>query len=129
MREPYETRLPVHNPVNGHRHRDAEAMGRCWGCSHPEMLEVTEADRERARQLIAEGYKSTSTKYRRVSRLTLPPFDQLVTVSPDAPVWLRERLRDAYTYQANYGHREHGEHLTLTVGEFRAFKQLGGPLG
>lgn len=122
---------PLYNPKNGHRHKSAEAMERCWGCSHPDVLKSTDADEVRARQLLAAGYKQVSAKYRRLARLHVPPFES-VTFAPDVPEWLRAEFHRHWDYLTQFGYHQasrvsdHAETIELTVGEFRAFKKLGG---
>jgi hypothetical protein len=110
-------------------HRDAAAQARCWGCSDPSKLQPTEADLEKARKLIVKGWMSTSNKYRSVARVLVPPPMEAITFSADVPRWLQKHVLEAYVQWTAHGarcERDKVEHLELTVGEFRAFKVLGG---
>lgn len=119
---------PLYNPKNGHRHKSADAMARCWGCSDPGMLESSESDEARARQLLADGFRQVSAKYRRLARLHVPPFES-VSFSPEVPEWLRAEMRRYWkclTQSAYHTHQEHADVVELTPGEFRAFKKIAG---
>lgn len=110
-------------------HKSEEARERCWGCSHPEMLEISAEDEAFARDLIAKGYKSTSNKYCSVARVWVPPFEEAIKFHDEVPEWLRGWMRRAYEQWVDYGmrcEREQVEHLELTPTQFRAFKKLGG---
>lgn len=107
-------------------HKDEDAKERCWGCSHPEKLEVTSADRERAKQLVAEGWLQISRKFCTVARLVVPAFEDAVYFGADVPEWLREHVKSAYVQWSRFGAADHGQRIVLTPGEFRAFKELGG---
>jgi hypothetical protein len=112
-------------------HKNPEAQARCWGCNNDPRLELTEADMERARKLIADGFVSTSNRYRTVSKVHTPPFDEAMTFAAGVPAWLREEIHRAYEEQTKRwgarGNKEGVEHIELTSSEFRAFKLLGGP--
>ncbi len=118
----------VHPHPDGY-HRDAAARSRCYACSSPEKLEITDADIDRAMELIAKGYRSTSNKYLSVARVHVPRFEEALAFALDVPDWLRQEMRRWYdksvrsACRSNY---EEVENLTLSVGEFRAFKKLGG---
>lgn len=110
-------------------HKDEEARQRCYGCSHPEMLESSPEDIERAKALIADGYRSTSNKYQMVARALVPRAEQAITFAADVPEWLRKATLDFYERWTEWGMRgnyERIEHLELPLGVFRAFKKLGG---
>lgn len=112
-------------------HFDEEAAReRFWSPRlHPEKIVSSEADEARARSLIAEGYFSTSNKYRMVARVNVPPAAEAFTFAPGVPKWLREEVKSRYEDWVRWGmrvHREGVDHLQLTVGEFLAFKRLGG---
>jgi hypothetical protein len=125
---------PRQTPPGGHPHgfhKSEAARLRCYACSDPAKLVPSEEDLALVRQLIVEGYLSTSNKYRVVCKLNVPEFDQLfVFDGDDVPKWLRAELRDWYTRERGYWTRmhsdRHGERRTLTAAQFHAFKQLGG---
>lgn len=115
-------------------HKDDEARSRCYGCSHPELLEPTDDDVEYVKKLIAEGYHSCSNKGRHVGIVLtnegnpLPPFERTITVSPEMPDWFVEKLRDWYENNRRNGGwvRMHGQKLTLSAAQYIAFKRAGG---
>lgn len=110
-------------------HKTEEARLRCWGCNHPEKLQFTTADQERAKQLIADGWLSTSSKHRQISRAHLPRVEAAIVFASGVPAWLRSQMRRAYEIEIRSAlrmSREEIEHAELTVGEFQAFKHLGG---
>lgn len=96
------------------------------------MLTPSPEDVVLAKQLVAEGWQSTSHKHRMIARLRaeVPAFENGVTFSPEVPEWFREQVRKAYSW---VGHRyirmapdEAKEIRQLTVAEFRAFRNAGG---
>ena len=114
-------------------HKDEDAKERCYGCSHPEMLEVSPEDEALAKQLVAEGWFSTSNKYRHIARANLPPVDKAMTFSEFVPVWLRKEVERAYDSWTKWGLRVHSsypdsgiESRELTTAQFKAFKKAGG---
>lgn len=110
-------------------HKSAEARARCLGCSHPEELEPSEEDRALAADLIAQGWRSTSNRYRTIERVQIPAFEDAVAFRDGVPEWLRRELRDLYAsaYGSGRWHRSgYGEQRTLTPAQFRAFRQAGG---
>lgn len=82
-----------------------------------------------AEEMIAQGYKSTSNKYRTVARL--PPgktgIEALREVSPheyrDIMRQLEQRCADRY--RCIYAEKN-GDQLELSPEEFTAFKRAGG---
>lgn len=105
-------------------HKSEEARERCYGCSHPEMLEFTSEDVAQAEQLLADGWIAVSNKYRHIAKVDLPPFEQAVWFSANTPSWVIDRMRVAYRYLLDdYGPRYHGQTQTLTPGVYRAFKR------
>lgn len=117
----------VANPANGHVHRDEAAMRRCWGCSDPARLAYDEADVATAQVLVEDGWRSTSNKYKTVSRFRLPPFEEMFRPAASAPGWLIEDMRRAYKgVEASELRGPRAERRDLSDGEFRAFKALGG---
>jgi len=112
-------------------HKTELAKQRCFACSAPEKLVPSEEDLTLVRALIAQGYLSTSNKYRHVCKLNAPPFDQLFHFEgDDVPGWLRDELRDWYERSRGHWTRmhgaRHGDQRTLTVAQYAAFRQLGG---
>lgn len=93
-------------------------------------IEPTEEDLALARDLIAQGYLSTSNKFRTVSRLRAPLTGKDI-VRPElhdtlAGRTLIERWDRAWSRAVLRSHDPDVEHRELTIGQFRAFKQLGG---
>lgn len=93
-------------------------------------IELTDEDLVLARELIEQGYLSTSNKYRQVSRLRTPLTGKDI-VRPElhdtlAGRTLIERWDRALSRDVLRGHDPEVEHRELTIGQFRAFKQLGG---
>lgn len=115
-------------------HRDEAARQRCWACSGSGKLDISENDWGHAQLLIVQGWKSTSNKYRHIARSVNLAFDAYVTLAPNTPKTLQTALRDAWRRANDYRLRVHNaddptvETLTLTVGQFRAFKALGGDM-
>lgn len=111
-------------------HKTEESRSRCWGCSHPEMLESSDEDVKEAAALIAAGFVQTSNKYYGVAKVHAPPFAQAVTFADGVPQWLREEMQRAYEMQVTrWGARSNNkgvEHRELRPGIFFAFKRLGG---
>lgn len=106
-------------------HKSEPARARCWGCSHPELLEWTEAELVEAQRLHAEGWIPTSNRYHGVSRVDLPPFQRAVRLSHALPAWAARALRDAYSeLQSEAGARSRGEHQTIAPGVYRALKSI-----
>lgn len=88
-----------------------------------EEIAPSEEDYALATKLIAEGYKSVSTKNRYVARM---PFSVDVSFEPmEMRYWIDQAVR---LFSSNYL-RIHAKPITLTVRQFRAFKLLGGQVG
>lgn len=113
-------------------HHSEEAKARCWGCSHTENLDISAEDEAYAKQLIADGWLSTSNKYRTVARiedgLTL---EDCIRFTDKASLKVRVALEDAWNQHRRWLLRVHGPNdnvaeKELTVGQFRAFKKFGG---
>lgn len=111
-----------------HTHATPEAQARCYACSHPEKLTITDEDRLLAQQLVADGnWYSTSNRYHMIKRVVVPPFDEVVTFKDGVPDWLQKVFRWEYERgQFSWRRMAEGEERTLTVGQFKAFKQAGG---
>lgn len=97
----------------------------------PEELEPGEEDIEYARKLIAEGWKSTSNKYRSVAKRRIPLTGKDI-VRPE--MWETEEGKRliqnwdngwAGFYLRSPNHPDI-EHIELSVKQYRAFKKLGG---
>jgi hypothetical protein len=107
----------------------------------PEEIEPDAADVELGKRLVAEGWKSISTKYRRVARWVreAPPLLEIVD-----PVWRSHpailAAAKACDYARNWGLRDAGnpfvqkeqspdvETRELTIRQWRAFKRAGGQI-
>ena len=96
----------------------------------PEECEVTEEDRELADRLIAAGWKSISNRYCTVELVDVPMlFANVATFHDGTPEWLKAAVVDLYqrACSTNLWHRAgNGTVMTLTISEFKAFKQAGG---
>src|SRR5262249_53746062 len=103
----------------------------------PATLEITDKDRELAVQLVAEGWWSTSHKYRSVARWRepIPPIDKMF--QPEfltsfqgqrIAAYVKRYLDDHYDVR-NHKYEEHIEDATLSPSLFLAFKQAGGDCG
>lgn len=104
-------------------------MERCLACNGSGALDSTPEIRALAAQLVKEGWKQVSAKYRRIARAVLPSFDESVTLAPGVPDWLRKRLQQAYHSSMIYALRDGGdgiEQRELSPAEFRAYKKAGG---
>ena len=102
----------------------------------PEEIEPSTDDIELGRRLVAEGWRSVSTKYRRVRRWVRVAPPLLEVLSPEwreHPVFKTAAKR--VDYSRKYGLREDVEGspdvetLELTIKEWRAFKHSGGQMG
>jgi len=112
-------------------HKTELARQRCYGCSAPDKLTASEEDLALVRSLIAQGYLSTSNRYRTVCKLNLPAFEEIfIFTGDDVPAWFRTELRDWFRRERGGWTRvhseRHGDVKTLTVAQFNAFKRLGG---
>lgn len=109
---------------NGY-HKSDVAKQRCWSCSHPENLMPTPEHMAEARRLVAEGWLSTSNRYRHLSRYKWPKLDEVIQ-----PQWkdtiLEQELRAFMESHHSYMVRVHGEHLEVSPQVFYAFKSIGG---
>lgn len=109
-------------------HKDEDAKERCWGCSHPELLEVSDADWVEAQRLIDEGWQQTSRKYRGVARVVLPPFEEAVKIAEGVPAWVLAEMKRSYEYlkSSMLSRQDLPEvvHLTLPIGVFSAFSKI-----
>jgi hypothetical protein len=80
-------------------------------------------------ELIAEGYQSTSNKYRTVARLPAGKngIEALREIAPSEYHHIMERIEQecARTYRRLYAEK-HGDQLELSIEEFQAFKRAGG---
>lgn len=113
-----------------HTHASPEAAARCYGCSHPELLEMSEEDILLAQQLVAGGWVSTSNRYRTVKLVVIPPLNEVVEFKAGVSDWLREKLREEYLRMAPTWRRmAPGVERVLTVAQFHAFKRAGGQAG
>lgn len=110
--------------------------GEC--CAYtPATLRITPADEELARQLVAEGWWSTSRKSRSIARWKepIPPIEQMFRPEFLATFHgerLAELVRDHVKW--NYGvsspkNAARIEHATLSPSLFDAFKKAGGDCG
>ena len=116
--------------ASGGKHRNAAAKARCYGCSHPELIAISDKDEETARALIEDGWRQISAKGRIVAHLSLPPLHEMVEFTSECPAWLREHIREStHSHLTRFALRKdypEVETKTLTPSEFRAFKKLGG---
>lgn len=128
---PPEGMISLAVPRQGHPpgyHKSEEARARCWGCSHPEKLEVTKADEAEALELYRAGFRPVSNKSCMVARANLPSFDNAVNTL-EMPRWFADRLR--YMYEnaidlARVSDNPEIEKRVLKLGVYRAIKRLGG---
>lgn len=98
-----------------------------------EELAPSDEDMEAARVLIAEGWHSTSNKYRTVARFVdpIPPIEDMLR--PEALDTLHgRRLAEWWRFNRHSSdlrtHRDGVEHRNLSIPLFRAFKKLGGSM-
>lgn len=102
-----------------------------------ETLRISPADEERARQLVAEGWWSTSAKSRTIARWKepLPTIEDLFRPEALATFhgqrlahFCRQHLmyHQYGAYVHNHAADEHHEHATLSPSLFKAFKAAGG---
>lgn len=120
-------------------------------CSHPkclrngqgcrmyneETVQITEADAQRGRELVAEGWWSTSQKYRAIARWREPvPTLEALFAPGMLDTFHGQRLGEVVRkhLDGHYGcggpaADPHLERATLSVSLFRAFKQAGGDCG
>lgn len=105
----------------------------------PEALEYDDETKAYAEQLVADGWKSVSSKHRRIARMlsTWPSFDELVKdeYKGTAPaeelrgLWERHErwcLRVLQSRPLKESEPAYIEEKTLTLKQFRAFKHAGG---
>jgi hypothetical protein len=86
-----------------------------------------------AQKLIDQGYKQTSARYRSLCRIPegMTPLEALRSVDEEAAKDLEERLQDwaESHYMRIYSRNKRPQdHIEVSVGVFRAFKRLGGPV-
>lgn len=94
-------------------------------------LEPTDEDLKYAKELIDQGWQSTSNRYRNVARFIEPIPDIRDMVSAEVlATYHGRRLADAWKRAWHSSDLRLGgegvEQRTLTVKQFRAFKRLGG---
>lgn len=116
--------------------------GKCRAYT-PETLAITDADMEKGRQLVAEGWRQTSHKHRAVIRWRVQPptcaeIDALLRDRVGTPlierghlerlleVWERGRLDFGSMSYARSPNASLVEHATLSPSLFKAFKKAGG---
>jgi hypothetical protein len=97
----------------------------------PEDIPPFEEDFAVARELIAQGFRSTSNKYRHVRRLKrrVASFHEVVRPEfHDHPVmgYIADRWGMWESQVLRCGSLDDVEEKTLTVRQYRAFKLLGG---
>ena len=100
-------------------------------------LEITEADVAMAAKLVAEGWWSTSGKYRTIAKWKEKPPTVEEIFSEDLLATfhgkrIAEMVRSHEKWHYTVGspaHAEHIEHAKLTPSLFRAFKKAGGDCG
>jgi hypothetical protein len=102
----------------------------------PEEVEPGPKELELAKQLLAEGWLSVSTKRRRVARLTDKWLTAEKMIIPEVldtelgqvmqQLWRWEGRRILRRVASGRRDEQYIEERTLTVKQFRAFKRLGG---
>lgn len=91
---------------------------------------ITEEDRELAKQLVAEGWRSTSNRYHMIARLP-PGMALLEALEKHAPELYRQVMEDVLhrcevQFLRVYSNRVEGCHRELTLSQYKAFRQAGG---
>ena len=91
----------------------------------PDSYAPTEEDREEAERLISEGWRSISTKHRRLARMPFgwPSLERMLAGSPVAKL-LEDRWESWHGWYLRCG--DGVEKRTVSPRVFRAFKQAGG---
>jgi len=96
----------------------------------PDELEPEEEDLIDAAHWIAEGWHSTSVKYRNISKFKEPVPKIEDMVSPEVLATFHgRRLKDRWerNHSSDLRSCEGIDNLELTVKQYKAFKKLGGP--
>ena len=109
-----------------HVHKSDAAKARCWSCSHPEILAASPEDEAYARQLIHDGWVSTSARYRTVACVDLPPLERWLVDEVPAHVWAVLQAAYAAALARQWPRTHPTKEKTLTPAQFAAFKRLGG---
>lgn len=102
----------------------------------PEELEPSEEDMRLGERLVAEGWKSTSSKFRHIARFRIAPPNIEELMKPDAlhtyhgrrlkKLWEQHRS-DGWWLRMGPDQGDDGvEKMVLTVKEYRAFRLAGG---
>lgn len=97
----------------------------------PEELEPTPEEALAARELVLDGWVSTSNKYRHIRRWKLPPphhteVTRTLLLNPALAPWAETLPGKFWSPCIRTAPRELYEERTLSVRMFRAFRKAGG---